>query len=314
MSDILGKFAKKDNSAEGAANNAAPAPARQQAANPGELDRGSNLIDKLGAKQTDTTTAAQVVQPSAENTSASSEVEPSGTETRVSGTDDWTKDSALKEVKKLREENKSVRLKYQEQVEKFKQEQEARAAAQQAEVAQLQKAKEELDRIKAEQEDKKRDLAEKVAHREARLAEMQAMFQSKEQEYQSKITQLDSIAKQYQAERDAEAEVYKSRITEEINKIPEKYRDYASLIVKGSGDPRDALLALNEAKLKGMFEEKTVVVNHSVPGARDGARASQERIQEADKAQRASMTSSAKIRSGLEQIRAGRPNTAFRTK
>ncbi len=314
MSDILGKFAKKNDSAEGAATNAAPATTRSSAANPGELDRGTNLIDKVGAKNTDTANAANAGQTSAEEISASSKVEPSGTENANAPADDWTKDSALKEVKKLREENKSVRLKYQEQVEKFKQEQEQRAAAQQAELAQLQKAKEELDRIKAEQEDKKRDLAEKVAHREARLAESQAMFDAKEREYQQKISQLDSIAKQYQAERDAEAEVYKSRITEEIGKIPEKYRDYASLIVKGSGDPRDALLALNEAKLKGMFEEKTVVVNHSVPGAKDGARSSQARIQAADKEERASMSSSSKIRSGLEQIRSGQPNSVFRMK
>src|SRR5579863_7562022 len=169
MSDILGKFAKKNDSAEGAAN-AAPSPTSTVTSNPGELDRGTNLIDKIGKKTTENANAAAASQNSAEQPSASVEVEPSGTEiTNPPANDDWTKDSALKEVKKLREENKSVRLKYQEQVEKFKQEQEARSAAQQAELAQLQKAKEELDRIKAEQEDKKRDLAEKVAHREARL-------------------------------------------------------------------------------------------------------------------------------------------------
>lgn len=314
MSDILGKFAKKPNTAEGVAS-ATPAPTSSMTAGQGELDRGSNLIDKLGAQKLETGNAANTVQASADDfSSASSKVEPSGTETTVSSSDDWTKDSALKEVKKLREENKAVRIKYQEQVEKFKAEQDARAEAQKAELAQLQKAKEELDKIKAEQEDKKRDLSEKVAHREAKLAEIQAMSAARESEYQRKISEMEGIVTQYKAEREAENEVYKSRISEEINKIPEKFRDYANLIVKGSGDPRDALLALNEAKLKGMFEEKTVIVNHSVPGAKDGARASQERFKEGERAQRSSMSSSDKIRAGLEQIRSGTPNSAFRIK
>lgn len=312
MSDILGKFAKKNDSAEGAATAAPGATTPRGASNPGELDRGKDLLG--GAqKQTETASAATASQTSAEPNSASSEVEPSGTET-VNNSDSWTKDSALKEVKKLREENKAARLKYQEQIDKIRAEQDARAAAQKDEVEKLKKAQDELDRIKAEQEDKKRDLSEKVAHREARLAELQASFSAREAELQRKIQDQDAIVRQYQAERDAESEVYKARITEEINKIPEKYRETANLLVRGAGDSRDALLALNEAKLKGMFEEKTVVVNHSVPGAKDGARATQERLQQADKEQRAKMNSSDKIRSGLASIRSGTPNTVFRTK
>jgi len=310
MSDILGKFAKKD-SAEGAAN-AAPGATSRSASNPGELDRGKNLLDNA-QKPTENANAATATQTSAEPISASGEGEPSGTEP-VNNSDSWSKESALKEVKKLREENKSVRLKYQEQIDKIRAEQDARAAAQKEEVEKLKKAQDELDKIKAEQEDKKRDLSEKVAHREARLAELQASFAAREADLQRKIQDMDSVVKQYQAERDAESEVYKARITEEINKIPEKYRETANLLVRGAGDARDALLALNEAKLKGMFEEKTVVVNHSVPGAKDGARSTQERLQEADKEQRSKMSSSAKIRSGLEQIRSGQPNSAFRMK
>jgi DNA repair exonuclease SbcCD ATPase subunit len=313
MSDILGKFAKKE-SAEGAAN-AAPAPNRLSTSTSGELERGINMIDKLGAKPLESANAANAGQASADNSSASREVEPSGTEPNVSTSNsDWTTESALKEVKKLREENKTVRVKYQEQIQSIKAEQDARVEAQKQELAKLNQAKDELDKLKAEQEDKKRDLVEKVAHREAKLAELQSMMSAKESEYQRKISEMDGIVKQYQAEQEAETEVYRSRINEEINKIPEKFRDYASLIVKGSGDARDALLALNEAKLKGMFEEKTVVVNHSVPGAKDGARTTQERMQQANEAQRSSMTSSQKIKSGLEKIRSGTPNSAFRMK
>jgi chromosome segregation ATPase len=308
MSDILGNFSKKS-SAEGAAN-AAPATTAQTTSTQGELDRGTNLLNKVAAKGSESSTT----QASANNSTASSEGEPSGTETTVSSSDDWTKDSALKEVKKLREENKTVRLKYQEQIEKIKSEQEARAQAQQDELVRLKKAQEELDKIKSEQEDKKRDLSEKVAHREARLAELQAISTAKEQEFQKKISDMENIVRQYQAEKAAESEVYKNRISEELNKIPEKFRDYANLIVKGSGDPRDALLALNEAKLKGMFEEKTVIVNHSVPGAKDGARSTKERLEEGDRERRNTMNSSQKIKSGLESIRSGTPNSVFRMK
>jgi hypothetical protein len=87
------------------------------------------------------------------------------------------------------------------------------------------------------------------------------------------------------------------------------------MIVKGAGeDPRDGLLALNEAKLKGLFEDKTVVVNHSVPGAKDGARASKERLDEAARETRAQMSSSQKIKAALDAMKSGNKNSAFRTK
>src|SRR5690606_22051446 len=94
--------------------------------------------------------------------------------------------------------------------------------------------------------------------------------------------------------------------------IPDKFKDVASLIVKGSGDARDALLAISEAKLKGVFDDKTVVVNHAVPGANDGARVTKDKLDEAERNRREAMTSSAKIGEALKSIRSGTPNTAFR--
>lgn len=313
MSDLLNKLGKKStNTAEGVVHTT-PASSDGSASAKGELSRGTNLIDTIGAKGSDSTTA-EVSQASADNKNASRQVEPSGTENLVDDPDSWSKESSLKEVKKLRDENKNYRLKYQEQIEKLKEETEARIAAKEAEMTRLAAAAAELDRIKAEQEDKKRDLAEKLAHREARLAEIEARNTAREEEYQRKLREQDTILSTLKAEREAEQQVYWSRVEEEVNKIPEKFQDYANLIVKGAGDPREALIAINEAKLKGMFEDKTVVVNHSVPGARDGARVSHERQQEAEKERRASMSSSDKIRSGLQQIKSGVPNSAFRIK
>ena len=88
----------------------------------------------------------------------------------------------------------------------------------------------------------------------------------------------------------------------------------AKYIVKGADDSREALTIIQEAKLKGMFEDKTVVVNHSVPGANDGARSSNERLKEVEKERREKMNSSQKIAEALKQIKSGTPNNVFRTK
>ena len=310
MSDILGKFAKNTNSAEGAASAAPGQPADVTNPTSVELSRGSDLLGKVGAKSPDTT--ATKSQASAEP--AQPTVEPVANAGTSDTVDSWTKESALKEVKKLREENKSVRIKYQEQIETIKAETEARLKAKMEEAQALVDAKKELDKIKAEQEDKKRDLSERLAHREAKIAEMQALFEASKKEWDRQKFQMESVVKQFEAERNAEVEVYKSRIDEEIGKIPEKYRDVANLLVKGAGDAKDAYLAISEAKLKGLFEDKTVVVNHSVPGANDGARANKDKLDEAAKSQRASMSSNDKIRTALKQMKAGTPNSAFRTK
>jgi len=86
------------------------------------------------------------------------------------------------------------------------------------------------------------------------------------------------------------------------------------LIVKGAGDPRDALVALHEAKLNGIFDEKKTIVNHSVPGASNGARATKEQLENAGREQRSGMSSQQKIRAALQDIRGGNPNSAFKTR
>ncbi len=171
-----------------------------------------------------------------------------------------------------------------------------------------------MDRIKEEQEDKKRDLSERLSVRESKLTEMQTLMKIKEENFQKQLAEKERLLSQFEADRAAESQVYQNRISEELDKIPEQYKEHAALIVKGAGDPRDALIALNEARLKGMFEDKTVVVNHQVPGARDGARSSQERLKEGERQTRASMSSSQKIKAALEQVKSGTPNNAFRTK
>jgi len=317
MSDLLNKLGKKDQkTAEGAGATSDRQTASSTSSGTDQMGRGEDLLTKAGKqKQTDDSAARSSASSADTGTnpnSASSTEEPA--RSNDSANPGWTEESTLKEVKKLREENKAYRIKYQEQLEQVRIESEARLSAKEAEMESLRNAQAELDRIKADQEDKKRDLSEKVAHREARLAEMQAVLQAKDKEHNAKISAYENQLADYKAQQAAEAQVYKTRLDEEIGKIPDKYKDYANLLVKGAGDPREALVAITEAKLKGMFEDKTVVVNHSVPNAYDGARSSSERLQEAEKTRRASMNSSQKIGEALKQIKSGNPNSVFRTK
>ena len=122
-------------------------------------------------------------------------------------------------------------------------------------------------------------------------------------------SQLD----RHQADIEAQKEVYKNRLQTELSTIPEKFKTVAELIIKGAGDERDALVAISEAKLNGVFEDKTVIVNHSVPGAHDGARATNERLKEARDAERNKMTPSQKIGAALKSIKSGESNPVFKS-
>jgi DNA repair exonuclease SbcCD ATPase subunit len=320
MSDLLNKLNSQQKgqvtpkTAEGAANSAAPVQPDSQSTPRLEVDRGDDLLRQVKTKAHNASSADS--NYSGADSSHSNKVEPSGTDNAgVDDPDTWTKDSAFKEVKKLREENKTYRLKYQEQIESLKMETEARMQAKEDELKSAMEAQKELSKIKAEQEDKKRSLEEKLAHREAKAAELQAVMDAKENEYRRKMSELEAMAHTYKAKEAAEKQIYVQRISEEIDKIPEKYREIANMIVKGAGeDPRDGLLALNEAKLRNIFEDKTVVVNHSVPGASDGARVSKTKMDEMQAEKRAQMNSGQKIRSALDAIKSGTSNTAFRMK
>jgi chromosome segregation ATPase len=318
MSDLLNKLGSKTNSVDGASKAPAPQAPKESAVSSAEINRGDDLLSKAGVKGSEMTTNPTSVTSrtsSAESghspTSASGTEEPTGGQTNPEG---WTTDSALKEVKKLREENKAYRIKHLEQLDKIKAESEARIDQERSEKEALIDAKKELDRLKADQEDKKRDLSEKLAHREARLAETQAVFEAREKAMKEKLSAYESKMQEYEVDRQAELQVYKSRLDEELGKIPEKFKEYANLLVKGAGDSRDGLIAISEAKLRGMFEDRTVIINHSVPGAHDGARASNERLAEADRERRNRMSPSQKVGEALKAIKSGTPNPAFKTK
>jgi chromosome segregation ATPase len=267
-------------------------------------NRGDNLINDAGKKPVQTEQVSTTAAPGqTQKEESSSSV--------VNDPDSWSKESALKEMKKAREEAKAHRVKYEEQVQKLRDEAEARISAVKAEQEDLRKAADELTKLKADQEDRKRDLAEKVAHRQAQVDQLQAQLAIKDQTFREEQEKLKSKLNRYEAEAQAQLKVYEQRLTTELDNVPEKFKEIASYIVKGAGDPRDALVALNEAKIKGLFEEKTVVVNHSVPGAQDGARATKERLDAGAADARAKMTSQQKIGQALKSMK-DTPNSAFR--
>lgn len=272
----------------------------------GNADLGTDLLKSAKGTGTPVTEPDKKVESKVET-----KVETK--EEVVVDADDWTKESAFKEVKRLRDENKTYRIKYEEKLNNLKEESEARIKAREQELEQLKVAQQELEDIKAKEADKKRDLAEKLAHREALLNDIKSKAELSEKEFKRKEAELTSKLDRYQADQEAQKEVSKQRLQEELKDIPEKFKSVADLIVKGAGDSRDALVAINEAKLQGIFTDKTVIVNHSVPGANDGARATNERLEEGKRAERAGMNSSQKIKQALSSIRSGEKNTAFRS-
>jgi len=229
----------------------------------------------------------------------------------VKNPDDWTKESALTEVIKLREENKLARVKFQEAQDRLNKEKEAEIAKIKEEAKSATEAKKKLEALEAEAADKKRSLEDKLAHREGRLAEVETVYSQKLKEKDEELAKYRSQAEAYAAQQAAQQQVYKDRIKEEMASVPEEFKQFAERMVKGFDDPAEAWTALSEAKMKGMFGEKKIVVNHSVPGANDGARTTKAKIEEQERAERKTKSSKDLIRSGLSKVSGGEKNTAF---
>jgi hypothetical protein len=248
--------------------------------------------------------------------SKSKEVPSTNTESddkKVKNPDEWSKDSALKEVVKLREENKAVRLKFQEQLDKISKETEAQIAKIKEEAQSAVEAKKKLEALEADQADKKRTIEEKLAIREARLAELETTFKFQIEEKEKELSVFKYKAAQYEAEQEARAQVYKNQIKEELDKISEDFRPYAEKLVKGVEDAQEAWLTLKEAVQKGLFGEKKIVINHSTPGANDGARTNRMKLEEEDRANKKKLSPQDLIRRGLNQAKTS-DNSMFRAR
>lgn len=315
MSDLLDTLGKKDSTkVDGKSSATADDPAKSAEAAAramNSLKRGEDLTKAAGqaGASSDLETSGN------ESVKSESSNETNSTENKtVKEPDTWTKETALKEVVKLREENKVVRTRYQEQMEKIKSDFDQKLAKVQEQQKEAMEAKKKLEALEAEKADKQRDLSERVAHRETVISKLQTEMEVLKANYEKKLEDTTNKINDYEVEREAHLQVYKARIKEEIDNVPEKFKKFAETMVKGYNDPREAWTVLSEAKMQGLFEDKTVVVNHSVPGAKDGARSNPDKIAAAAREVTDRMTSQQKIKAGLEAIRKGEANSAFRTK
>jgi len=308
MANLLDSLGKKDTTAVSGASSEASVTATpiSSGATSDSLNRGHDMISSAANK-----TEVEVT-PKVTNTE---EVESKLEATRtVADPDTWSKDSALKEVVKLREENRAVRTKFQEQLDKIQKETEEKIAKIQESAKSASEAQKRLEALEASAEDKKRSIEEKLANREARITETELIYKQKLDESAKEVETYKNKALQYEAEQEARREVYRVRIKEELSKVPEELRTFADKMVQGYSDPHEGWLAISEAGRKGMFGEKKVVVNHAVPGANDGARLSNSQAKEAEAEARKKKDSRTLIRSGLQKMSNGTPNSAFRTK
>lgn len=232
----------------------------------------------------------------------------------VKDPDTWSKDSALKEVVKLREENKAVRTKFQEQLDKVREDTEAQIAKIREEAQSAYDAKKKLEAVEAEAADKKRTIEEKLADREAKLARTEEVLKREIADKEAELAKYKNKAIQYEAEQEAKREQYRDRIKEELAKIPDELKEFADAIVKGKEDPQEGWLALAAARDKGLFGEKKVTVSHAVPGAANGARLSKTKADDQANAANTKKTSRDLIKSGLSKIKQGESNSAFRSR
>lgn len=226
----------------------------------------------------------------------------------------WTLDNALKEIRKLREENKHTRLKFSEKIDETSKKKQQELDQLVLEQEELKEKAKELEALKEQEADKQRSLEEKLDHRSKRVSQLETEKNVLQKEYDEKLKQLDEKVSKYEATYSAQQEVYKERLQEELKVIPEKYKQYAERLIKGSDNTEDALLLLAEAKLNGLFEEKQIVVNHGVPGADNGARLTSEQQKNAELEDRKKMSSVNKISNALKNIRSGQQNSAVKFK
>jgi DNA repair exonuclease SbcCD ATPase subunit len=260
---------------------------------------GHTIHDEMVVGEDLTGQSASEVQGEADTSQQTAK--GSSSESSSSDSSSWTLENALKEVKKTREEAKAYRIKYQELAKQKDEELQAQLAEKESKYQEAMEAAKRLKDMEAKEADKKRTLEERLAHREKSLAEYESRMEAIEKDYKSQIESAQVKIQELMAEREAQLSVYKERLEEMLAKVPDDKREIAELIVRGAGDARDALLALNTAKLKGVFEDKKVVVNHAVPNANSGARVNQAQLDQAEKEKRSGMTSQQLIREGLKK-------------
>ena len=125
----------------------------------------NNLLKNVDSLKTNSaaTEQSQSAGEKEPEKSATEKIESKGSE-GFKDSESWTDESMLKEIKKLREENKAKRHKYELSLEQMKSSMESRMGDYKKDLDEAITAKKELDGLKAKEADKKRSLEEKLNH------------------------------------------------------------------------------------------------------------------------------------------------------
>lgn len=274
-----------------------------------------NLLDDLGKKSDDSTVATvePTVKPKASKRATVSaepivakedevDGEPAVVATKSDDTTDdafaeWTKEQLADALKETRAEAAKRRVELKDTQEQLQKDYEAKIKSIEEKFTPLIDKAKKLEKLEAEQEDKKRTLEDKLSHREQLIAQRDEELKALREEIQKSKVDSENRIEQLKANLEAHESFYKDQLEKEKSEIPKKFQDIVETMVKGANDSKHALELIRAAKRENLFGEKKVVVNHSVPGAKTGARTDSAAVQQ-DKRQ--SLKSSEKIREGLK--------------
>jgi len=247
-----------------------------------------------------TNASSQVTNTNASGGSTSvAPVEPVATTNTSSG---WTEESLIAEMKKAREEAKRSRLEKNDAIDRLKAEYERKLEEIKLATKPLEDTAKELAELKAKEADAKKTLAEKLADREAQLIEKNNEISKLKETHHREVFNLRAELEKYQTEVNVQNQFYQEKLNEELNLIPDKFKDIATRLIKGCDSIREQVEVLREAKDRGLFKEKQTVVSHAVPTLADNARISSASSKTEDRERTRKMKSTDKIGEALKTI------------
>lgn len=249
----------------------------------------------------DVSTEVTETQPTtvASESNTATSVEPNAGKSTLPG---WTEESLVAEMKKAREEAKRSRLEKNDAIDRLRADYERKLEELKLATKPLEDTAKELADLKAKEADAKKTLSEKLADREAQLAETKAEIAKLKDTHHREIFKLTAEMEKYQTEVNVQNQFYQEKLNEELNLIPDKYKDVANRIIKGSDSVRESLEFLRDAKDRGLFKEKQAVVSHAVPTLEQNARISSASSKTEDRERIKKMKSTDKIGEALKSI------------
>ncbi len=283
MADLLDSLGKKptvEDEGTAASKTSAPAGKATKKAAPKPV---ADLVDAASKDDVDEGTVDAI-----STTTEADENDPFAT---------WTKEQLAEALKETRQEAAKRRVEVKDVSEKLQADYEAKIKQIEEKFTPLVEKADKFEKLKADEADKKRSLEEKLGHREQLINQRDEELRTLRDELSKGKQDAENRIQQLRSNLEAHESYYTDQLDKEKAEIPKKFQDLVDTMIKGSSDSKHALELLRTAKRENLFGEKKVVVNHSVPSAKTGARTDSASAQQ-DK--RNSLKSSEKIREGLK--------------